>query len=453
MPDAKILQLTPPARYLPPAELGPYRLIRLLGSGGMGEVYLARHGSLGREVAIKLLNPEAASQPDLVRRLFAEARIVNEINHENVVEIHDFVPEPGGRSYYVMELLRGSDLAVTRAERGPFSLETTLSVASQICSALQATHANGVVHRDLKPENVFLIPRAGRTDFVKIIDFGVAKVFEGTLRTGSHTVAGTIVGTPQFMSPEQAGGRPIDGRSDIYALGVLLYWMLSDRLPFRDSGFDKLILARLTTKPDELPATTPSGERLPPELSRVVKRCLAVEPADRFQSVGELTEALSRVKLASQPPRVEHERSRAVPALAALCVLLLAVIGTGLGLWLRGRARPPPPEGVGQAAQPRPEPGPGEPVGEAAVQPPPLPSVPAPPLPRRGSAHPSLPQTAAASRKRRPSKGHAATHPVLAAPVRERSKAAPPGVIDPFSSDKADSTPQQKPPLVDPFAE
>ena len=293
MAEAKILPLTRPspgtgAAIGPGAEFGPYQLVKLLGEGGMGQVYLAKHNTLGKQVAIKLLNPEAASQLDLVRRLFAEARVVNEINHENIVEIHDFVSDSGGQSYYVMELLRGEDLATSRREKGPFTLDRALAIAVQVCSALRAVHEKGVVHRDLKPENLFLVERAGRKDFVKIIDFGVAKVFDETLRSGSFTMAGSIVGTPEYMSPEQAGGRAVDGRSDVYALGLIIYWMLSDDLPFHGSGFDKLILARLTTKPADLPEPTPAGERLPRGLSKIVLRCLERDPADRFQTMEEL---------------------------------------------------------------------------------------------------------------------------------------------------------------------
>jgi serine/threonine-protein kinase len=466
MAEAKILPLTRPSpnaegRVTPGAEFGPYRLVRLLGSGGMGEVYLAKHSTLGREVAIKLLNPEAASHLDLVRRLFAEARIVNEINHENIVEIHDFISDAGGQSYYVMELLRGEDLANSR-ENGPFTIERALGIAVQICSALRAVHAKGVVHRDLKPQNVFLVDRAGQKDFVKLIDFGVAKVFDETLRNGSFTMAGAIVGTPEYMSPEQAGGRAVDGRSDIYSLGLILYWMLSDDLPFHGSGFDKLILARLTTTPAALKEPTPAGQRLPGELSRIVLRCLEREPADRFQTIEELSAALSQAK-ASLPPQAAAAGASPLLAspsprlgpgrLAAIAVVVLAVLTAG-GLWAfsRGPALPEAPAVSPPVATALPA------VPPAASEPPiqhPIPEVALPPPPAPVSASQETPKPAhVAKHPMRPSKPAPKSTPVNPAPKRTTPAASEARPLAPSAKPQTKPEPKKLPPgIIDPFNE
>jgi serine/threonine protein kinase len=212
------------------SDIGAYRLQQLLGTGGMGQVYLAEHRKLGRQVAIKLLLPDRSEDPEMVRRFFHEARVVNQIKHENIVEIFDFIEEVGGFNYLIMEFLEGQDLTQTRRRDGAFKIQRTLHILEQVCSALQAAHSKGVVHRDLKPDNIFLIHRTGQDDFVKLLDFGIAKM---NAVTALKTNVGAVLGTPIYMSPEQAEGRAVDGRSDLYSLGVLLHWMLFDALPPR----------------------------------------------------------------------------------------------------------------------------------------------------------------------------------------------------------------------------
>ncbi len=348
-------------------DLGAYRLGEVLGSGGMGQVFRAEHRTLERKVAIKLLHPHLSSDPELVRRFFTEAKIVNRINHEHIVEIHDFVVEPDGRSYFVMELLQGQSLAAVPAPQ--LSIARTLAIAAQICSALKAAHDQGVVHRDLKPENVMLVERDGRPDFVKILDFGIAKVPQlGS--TGTQTVAGLILGTPEYMSPEQAGGRPVDLRSDIYAFGVLLTWMLSGTVPFKASAFDKLILLRLTTKPPPLPARTLAGEWVPPALARIVARCLERDPGDRFQSMAEVAKALAQV---SPLPAGSRPRPRRLWLLAPLAFAL-----GGAALWWGLREPVPTVQAL---------------VAAPSVPPETLPPVPRPPV-ARPAAPPGAARTA-----------------------------------------------------------
>jgi serine/threonine-protein kinase len=329
-------------------DLGSYRLGAILGEGGMGSVYRAEHRALGRKVAVKILHPALARDPELVRRFFGEARVVNAINHQHIVEIHDFVLEPGGRSYFVMELLDGQDLVEAR-EQGSFDLTRTLDIAIQTCSALQAAHEKGVIHRDIKPENVMLIERDGRPDFVKLLDFGVAKMPHSGIGP-ARTVAGMIVGTPEYMSPEQAGGRPVDARSDIYSMGALLFWMLTGHVPFEASGFDKLIVMRLTSAPPRLPAVGPGGERRPASLARLVARCLERNPADRFQSMAEVSAALEAVAAELAAPVKSHRLARVLGASA----VVVALAGAGVWIGLRGRTQLRPGRNVVSATPTRP---------------------------------------------------------------------------------------------------
>ncbi len=209
------------------ADLGSYRLLERLGEGGMGAVYRAVHRKLGRAVAIKVLQKELTSDRGMINRFFHEARAANTIRHENVIEVYDFV-EDGENVYFVMELLRGRDLHDTLHRNGgesvPLVPRRAVRVLEQVAAGLHATHLRGIVHRDLKPENIFLCHRNGVDDFVKIIDFGIAKM---SRPDGLSTVAGAVLGTPEYIAPEQARGIHIDGRADIYSLGCIAFEMLT----------------------------------------------------------------------------------------------------------------------------------------------------------------------------------------------------------------------------------
>ncbi|NMO17096.1 serine/threonine protein kinase [Pyxidicoccus fallax] len=271
--------------------LGNYQLERLLGEGSMGKVFQARHARLGRQVALKVLKPEHARDSGFVQRFFQEARTVNQINHEHIVEIFDFVDEgEGGHVYCVMELLRGQSLA-SLAQEEKLTLARIQRIAVQVCAALGAAHQVGVVHRDVKPDNLFIIHRAGQPDFVKVLDFGVAKLLTSEGNT-TGTMDGTIIGTPAYMAPEQAAGLPVDARADIYAVGNMLYELLSGRPPFQAPAFGQLVVQIITQPPPPLPPFLPSGEPLPPQLNALVMRCLAKEPEARPQSLAEVTTAL-----------------------------------------------------------------------------------------------------------------------------------------------------------------
>ncbi len=315
--------------------LGPWELEKLLGEGAMGQVFLARHTLLGRQAAIKVLRPEQYQREDLIQRFFQEARSVNQINHEHIVEISDFGQELGADGhpvavYFVMELLQGQTLTERIAQR-PLSIERSLHVIRQLASALAAAHRLGVVHRDVKTDNVFLITRQGDAEYVKVLDFGVAKLTQPTHAAPTvSTMDGAIIGTPTSMSPEQASGAPVDQRADIYAVGVLLYLMLSGRLPIDADNFGKLIALLLTKPPDPLPAKNPLGEPISPALAAVVMRCLEKDPAKRPQSMDALIASLrAPAPVVDDEPVVLPKSSRG-GVLAGLGLVLAGLVGGGV---------------------------------------------------------------------------------------------------------------------------
>jgi serine/threonine-protein kinase len=334
--------------------IGQYQLERLLGEGSMGRVFLARHVTLGRPAAIKVLRAEHAQNQNLIQRFFHEARAVNQINHEHIVEIQDFVHEPGpsGRTrvYCVMELLDGHSVTEVLAQEH-LSVVRAVDMARQVARALGAAHQVGVVHRDVKPDNLFLVRRGTERDFIKVLDFGVAKLMTpiGDLPLNS-TVEGTIVGTPAYMAPEQANGLGADARTDQYALGCVLHEMLAGHPPFSGTSFGQLVARVLTEPAPALPVRTPAYERIPAALRAVVLRCLAKDPVDRFRDMAALEGALAAALL--PPPR--RTRGRAVLGAGALALGLLALGYTGR----KDRASTVQPAARAAAPGPVPEPTP-----------------------------------------------------------------------------------------------
>jgi tRNA A-37 threonylcarbamoyl transferase component Bud32 len=272
-----------------PQAVGPYRILGLLGEGAMGRVFRAERD--GQPVALKLLRKEHLRSRALLDRFFREARAVTRIRHPHIVRVLDVGEERGAqgleRAYCVMELLEGRTLGALFRERS-LDPSRTVEIIAQVCEALEAAHATGVVHRDVKPDNVFVEDRRG-SDWVKLLDFGIAKL----LRAGAEgpRLPGTVIGTPNYMAPEQASGAPVDARTDLYALGVVLYEMLAGKRPSRGEP---------VVPP--LPLTTPEGQAIPPGLSRPVLACLSVDPAGRPQSARALGEML-RAALSSGPGR------------------------------------------------------------------------------------------------------------------------------------------------------
>jgi serine/threonine-protein kinase len=289
--------------------VGSFRIQRLLGRGGMGSVYLGEHPVIGSRVAIKFLHESLAANPELVGRFYDEARAVNLIGHENIVAIYDLALLPPGRYYIVMEYLEGETLAAL-LRHGPLDQALALDVLLQLTGALFAAHERGIVHRDLKPENVFLIRRRAQDRFVKLVDFGIAKL--GDRSSGAHTAAGMIVGTPEYMAPEQCDNRPVDARADVYALGIMAYEVATGRLPFTAQGVAQVLLKQLREQADP-PGRVRSG--IHPVFESAIMRALEKRPEDRFPDMRAFGEALQRALEAVGPPRAPGPVPTPVPAL------------------------------------------------------------------------------------------------------------------------------------------
>jgi len=268
-----------------------YRVLGRVGEGGMGVVYEAEHVVLEKRVALKVLNQELAPKRDLRERFLQEARAASRIGHENIVDITDFGSIPSGTVFFAMEFLEGKDLSTTIKIEGPLPWDRAKNIAVQICRALGAAHAKGIIHRDLKPENIFLIDRDGRDDFVKVVDFGIAKVMG--LEEGGHklTKTGMIFGTPDYMSPEQATGQKLDHRVDIYALGVILYEMITGNLPFQADSFMAILTKHMFEDPTP-PSRRVADIDIPPEIDALILKALAKKPSERYQSMNDFAERL-----------------------------------------------------------------------------------------------------------------------------------------------------------------
>lgn len=264
---------------------GSYEIVRMLGEGGMGRVYEARHQRLqSKRFAVKMLHPDLARQPEVVTRFQREAEASSVLSHPNVVEVFDVSASPDGRPYIVAELLEGEELGTHLDRVGKMMPGAAAHVARQVCAALGAAHAAGIVHRDVKPENVFL---SGDGTHVKVIDFGISKV--GDNKDGL-TKTGTVMGTPDYMAPEQARGDKVDLRADIYAVGAMLYRALTGRKPFEGRDPMATLTAVLTEEPPR-PSEVASG--IPLSLELVIQKAMAKNPGERFQSMAELDAALA----------------------------------------------------------------------------------------------------------------------------------------------------------------
>jgi serine/threonine-protein kinase len=302
--------------------VGSYRLLGAIGSGGMGVVFVAEHLLLGRRAAIKFLHPHVSNEPDMVERFFNEARAASAVKHPGIVEVYDF-GYLDGMAYLVMEYLDGESLLSHLRVEGLLKLDQAIGIARKVAAALAAAHDAGVVHRDLKPDNIFLVRDAADVApearaRVCLLDFGVAKLLrsDGSF-SASATASGVLVGTPAYMSPEQCrGGGQIDGRSDLYSLGCVLYGMLAGRPPFLGEGGGDVIAHHIFVVPEPPSAHAPA---VPAELDAVVMRLLEKEAGKRFQSARELGRALADLadRIDSLDLTIERQATVRMPQVAA----------------------------------------------------------------------------------------------------------------------------------------
>jgi tRNA A-37 threonylcarbamoyl transferase component Bud32 len=370
-----------------------YRVLRKLGEGGMAAVYLAEHVVIQKKVALKVLAPELARREELVARFLQEARAASRIGQENVIDISDY-GRADGLAFFVMEYLEGNDLGAVLRGCGAIGWPRARGIVVQICRALRAAHALGIIHRDLKPENVFLLEREGRADFVKLLDFGIAKVPGdlGGAEAPRLTRTGMIFGTPEYMAPEQAEGKPTDHRADLYAVGCVLYHCLTGSAPFSADTF----MAMLTKHLVEI-APPPSVRRpdlnISPAVDALVARALEKDREHRFGSAEVFMAAVLAIdengafsgsaaltrpatlatparpsgvagaglatEILGPPPRQTQPMPPPAPAPAArrISFTALAAVGIALGIAVAGlfgvlRRKPSPPTSSAAATAP-----------------------------------------------------------------------------------------------------
>ena len=271
---------------------GRYRILKKLGEGGMGIVYLGEHVMLEKKVAVKLLSEDMSRKQDLVQRFMQEAKAASRVGQENIIDVTDVGQTPEGMVFFVMEFLDGQDLSSLLRKQGAPPWPRILHIVSQICRALSAAHAKGIIHRDLKPENVFLVERGGRQDFVKVLDFGIAKMSGAEGEGARLTRTGMIFGTPEYMSPEQARGEKVDHRVDIYALGVIVYEMICGEVPFKADSFMGVLTKHMMETPQSPSARRPELG-VPADVEQFVMRALSKDREQRFQTMEEFAAAMA----------------------------------------------------------------------------------------------------------------------------------------------------------------
>ncbi|MDB4964835.1 MAG: serine/threonine protein kinase [Myxococcales bacterium] len=314
--------------------VGEYRVEHKLGEGGMAVVYAATHPLIGKKAAIKVLSPILSADAGAVARFVLEARSINRIGHPNIVDVFSFGRLADGRSYFVMEWLQGQTLYERMwHQHGPLPLTEVIHLLSQMCDGLEAAHEKGIIHRDLKPANVFVCHAAGRPDFLKLLDFGVAKLAHQEMMP-RWTSAGCVVGTPEYISPEQARGKDVDARTDLYSLGVMAYEMVLGRLPFLSDNPADAIHLHLAATPPKPSILWP---QIPPALESLLLRLLAKKPDERA-TLPEVREVLASLKptvtpaldrVVDAPPPVRLTKRRHIVRLAAVATTFLALVVAG----------------------------------------------------------------------------------------------------------------------------
>ena len=414
---------------------GKFRVEALIGQGGMGRVYRARHLTLDRPVVLKMLHRAYSGDPQIVQRFQREARAASRLNHPNSIAVLDFGEAEDGTLFMAMEYLAGRDLARVVAEDFPLGEARIVRIGAQVLSALSEAHAQGVIHRDLKPENVMVEPRRGEPDLVKVLDFGIAKIVTAGDGEPKLTQAGLVCGTPEYMSPEQARGAELDARSDLYSMGVLLYQLCTGALPFQSDTPVGFLTAHLSLTPVP-PSQRRPDQAISPALDALIVRALEKDPARRFQSADEMRTALLACGVqaaAPAPPAPAQPATGAAgppsrrPFWFFVAAMAVAVAGGSAVVVMVKRtsadrrsfardsaaqaspaaspapqpvlqAEPPPNARATAAAEPalpppRVEPTPAAGQGEvAAVEPPPAPppdAAKASPRPARPAAHPA----------------------------------------------------------------
>jgi serine/threonine-protein kinase len=330
---------------------GKYKVVRLLGEGGMGAVYEGEQqlGTTKRKVAIKTLHPHLSRDPKVKARFEREVGTIAELEHPNTIQVYDFGSTQEGILYIVMEFLQGRSLADVLEKEGALPPERAVRIVQQVCGSLGEAHARGIVHRDLKPDNVVLVDRAGQKDFVKVLDFGIAKRSKEEDKDEQKlTQQGMVLGTPPYMSPEQFTGQPVDARSDIYSLGVMAYEMLTGRLPFRANTAWEWASQHMTQAPIPIESMA-EGMRAPESMRNAIRRALAKSADERLQTAQDFADAFSGSALpaaAMAPPAAAAGTGRAKTEVGAP-LDLSAAFAAGAGAAAPPMGAPAPPGAQG----------------------------------------------------------------------------------------------------------
>src|SRR5467141_2460039 len=301
-----------------------YRIVEAIGQGGMGRVYKALQSPLDRVVALKILGAGHDRDPNFYKRFFLEASVTAKLTHPNTITLYDYGRTDDGIFFIAMEFLDGHTLSQTMQADGPLAQDRVIHIAQQICRSLREAHALGIIHRDLKPANVMLLRQQDDLDFVKVLDFGLVKFFSGDSPETDITNAGTFMGSPHYIAPEQARNQSPDQRCDIYSLGVLLYHMLTGRVPFTAPAPVDVILKHLHDAPVP-PRELRPELKIAPELQRIVLRCMAKNRDERLQSMAELLAPPKAVRALltgssgpqAIPPNQDKQPMKSAPAAAA----------------------------------------------------------------------------------------------------------------------------------------